>query len=68
MPLGEMIRPDSRRTAQLKDETYPPIAQHKAVYDQLYADYGRLYGCFGRGENDAMVRLKALKARVQAGT
>jgi L-ribulokinase len=33
------------------------------VYDQLYAEYLRLHDCFGRGENDAMKRLK----RIQAG-
>ena len=54
--------------ARLKDEVYTPIADHKAVYDQIYAEYVRLHDYFGRGENDVMKRLKALKARVQAGS
>jgi L-ribulokinase len=37
------------------------------VYDEIYAEYARLHDYFGRGENDAMKRLKALKARVQEG-
>ena len=53
--------------ARLKDEVYTPIAEHKAVYDQIYAEYERLHDYFGRGENDVMKRLKALKTRVQAG-
>ena len=56
------------KMARLKDEVYTPIADHKAVYDQIYAEYVRLHDYFGRGENDAMKRLKALKARVQAGS
>jgi len=51
--------------ARLKDEVYTPIAAHKAVYDEIYAEYVRLHDYFGRGENDVMKRLKALKARVQ---
>jgi L-ribulokinase len=54
--------------ARLKDEVYTPIADHKAVYDQIYSEYVRLHDYFGRGENDVMKRLKALKARVQAGS
>ena len=58
----------AKKMARLKDEVYSPIAENKAVYDQIYAEYERLHDYFGRGENDAMKRLKALKARVQAGT
>jgi L-ribulokinase len=51
--------------AGLKDEVYRPVGQHKAVYDQIYAEYVRLHDYFGRGENDVMKRLKALKAAIQ---
>ncbi len=40
---------------------YRPNSQHRAVYDELYANYRRLYDYFGRGENDVMKRLNALK-------
>jgi L-ribulokinase len=52
--------------ARLKDEVYAPIVEHKVVYDRLYAEYARLHDYFGRGENDVMKRLKALKAEVQS--
>lgn len=45
----------------LKDEVYRPIPENVAVYDQLYADYSTLYSYFGRGENDVMKRLRALR-------
>lgn len=45
----------------LKDEVYRPIPEHVAVYDKLYADYSTLYRYFGRGENDVMKRLRALR-------
>jgi len=52
--------------AGLKDDVYTPIAEHKAVYDEIYAEYVLLHDYYGRGGNDVMKRLKALKARVQA--
>lgn len=37
------------------------------VYDQLYADYVLLHDHFGRGPNEVMHRLRALRNRVAAG-
>ena len=54
--------------AGLKDEIYKPVAEHTAIYDQIYAEYARLHDYFGRGENDVMKRLKELKTKVQAGS
>jgi len=56
----------AQHMARLKDDVYRPIAEHAAVYDKLYADYTRLHDYFGRGENDVMKRLKALRIEVQA--
>ncbi len=42
----------------------PPRA---AVYDELYAEYRLLHDTFGRGANDAMKRLRAIRARTLAG-
>jgi L-ribulokinase len=56
----------AQHMARLKDKVYTPIPAHKAVYDEIYAEYVLLHDYFGRGENDVMKRLKALKARVQA--
>jgi L-ribulokinase len=68
-PIGgyDSIFEATRHMARLKDEVYTPIAEHKAIYDEIYAEYVRLHDYFGRGQNDAMKRLKALKSRVQAG-
>jgi L-ribulokinase len=35
------------------------------VYDQLFAEYVTLYDYFGRGANDVMKRLKALKLEIR---
>ena len=51
--------------ARLKDEVFTPITEHKTVYDQIYAEYTHLHDYFGRGQNDVMKRLKALKVSVQ---
>jgi L-ribulokinase len=57
----------TRYMARLKDQVYAPIARNEQVYDEIYAEYVRLHDYLGRGGNDVMKRLKALKARVQAG-
>lgn len=45
------------------DETlYAPIPENHVVYTRLYAEYVRLHDYFGRGENDIMKTLKAIKA------
>ena len=31
----------------LKPESYQPVAEHRAVYDQLYALYRELHDAFG---------------------
>jgi L-ribulokinase len=58
----------ARHMASLKDTVYRPVAEHKAVYDEIYAEYVLLHDYFGRGGNDVMKRLKALKARVRASS
>ena len=51
----------SARMGGLKDVTYRPIAANVAVYDRLYAEYKTLYDYFGRGANDVMKRLRAIR-------
>jgi L-ribulokinase len=48
---------------KLRDEVVRPIAENAAVYDELYAEYKTLYHYFGRGQNDVMKRLKAIRHR-----
>lgn len=45
----------------LKEVVYTPIAQNVAMYDRLYREYETLHDYFGRGANDCMKRLKAIK-------
>lgn len=53
------------RMAHLQDTHYSPIVPHKAMYDQLYAEYLTLHDYFGRGANDVMKRLKRIKAEAR---
>ncbi len=64
----DTIAEASKHMARLRDEAYHPIAENKEVYDQLFAEYVILHDYFGRGANDAMKRLKDLKAKVLANS
>jgi L-ribulokinase len=52
--------------ARLKDVIYQPIAAHQTAYDALYSEYVALYDYFGRGANDVMKRLKAIRAQARS--
>ncbi len=56
----------ARAMAHLQDVVYKPIPAHKAIYDQLYAEYVQLHNHFGRGDNNVMKRLKSLRQQVLA--
>lgn len=56
----------AEKMGKLKDEVVEPIAENKAVYDELYREYKILYDYFGRGQNDVMKRLKQIKRRARA--
>ncbi len=45
---------------------YRPVPAQAAAYDELYAEYTRLYDHFGRGGNDVMRRLRAIRRRAVA--
>jgi L-ribulokinase len=51
----------ARVMGNVKETVYHPIAENVAVYDKLFAEYRTLHDYFGRGENDVMKRLKAIK-------
>ncbi len=50
---------------KVKEEYYKPNPENVAVYKKLYAEYKILHDYFGRGENDVMKRLKAIKAEAR---
>ncbi|MFT3960385.1 ribulokinase [Propionivibrio sp.] len=56
------IHAAAERMGHIRPEAILPIPANQAIYDRLYDDYRRLYDYFGRGENDAMKRLKAMRS------
>jgi len=52
----------ARVMGKTKDTVYCPIPENAAVYDRLFREYVTLHDYFGRGENDVMKRVKAIKA------
>lgn len=44
--------------------TYPPRREFHEVYNRLFNEYQTLHDYFGRGSNDVMKRLKALRGEV----
>jgi L-ribulokinase len=45
---------------------HQPIKANVAAYDDLYAEYRALHDHFGRGGNDVMLRLKAIRRKALA--
>jgi L-ribulokinase len=55
----------AQHMAWLREERYTPNPEAGKVYDRLFAEYVTLHDYFGRGANDVMKRLKALKAEMR---
>jgi L-ribulokinase len=51
----------AKAMARVRKETFKPIPENVAIYEKLYQEYSELHDYFGRGANDVMKRLKALK-------
>ncbi|TLS52896.1 ribulokinase [Paenibacillus antri] len=51
----------ARKMARVREETFKPIPENVAVYEKLYQEYNALHDYFGRGANDVMKRLKAIR-------
>lgn len=47
---------------KVKAHYYKPIPENVQIYDKLYAEYETLHDYFGKGGNDVMKRLKALRS------
>mgnify|MGYP002590007776 FL=1 len=56
----------ARRLGKVKDTVYIPDPADAAAYDRLFAEYRLLHDYFGRGGNDVMKRLKAMKQNKEA--
>jgi L-ribulokinase len=62
------IEDAARAMARRRPEIHRPIAANQATYQVLYDEYLRLHDYFGRGENDVMKTLRALRSRARAET
>jgi L-ribulokinase len=51
----------SEKMARVREDTFTPIREHVEIYNRLYEHYLRLHDYFGRGENNIMLDLKALR-------
>ena len=49
--------------SNISDTVYRPNPDAAAVYDKLFCEYKKLYDYFGRGENDVMKELRAIRAQ-----
>ncbi len=65
------VHPDvaaaSRAMGRLRREAYTPDPTRAEVYDELFAEYKKLYDYFGRGTNEVMHRLHAIRSRMREG-
>ena len=55
------IQAAAERMGKLKAGVVRPVPGNQAVYDKLFHEYKTLYDYFGRGANEVMKRLKAIK-------
>jgi L-ribulokinase len=55
------VRAASAAMGRLRRRAYLPDPARAAAYDRLYAEYRVLHDYFGRGGNDVMHRLRALR-------
>jgi L-ribulokinase len=62
----DTVEEAAEHMTHLQDKIYQPIRENQAVYDQLYAEYFKLYEYFGRGGNPVMKILKAIRNRAIA--
>ena len=51
----------ARAMGQAENKVYQPNPNAVAIYDKLYQEYLTLHDYFGRGANDVMKRVKAIK-------
>ena len=56
-------RPRRPPWAGSTEDVYRPDPARADVYDELYAEYVRLHDYFGRGANQVMYRLRAIRDR-----
>jgi len=58
----------ARAMGKVRRDVYKPDPANASVYDELYREYVALHDYFGRGGNECMHRLRALRGRVLASS
>ncbi len=56
----------AQHMAHTQKLTYKPRAEYHEIYNRLFSEYQTLHDYFGRGANDVMKRLKALRREMTA--
>ncbi|MEG0997025.1 MAG: ribulokinase, partial [Clostridia bacterium] len=51
----------ARAMGKVKELVYQPIPENAKIYNQLFDEYRTLHDYLGRGANDVMKRIKAIK-------
>lgn len=54
----------AEKMARVREDSYLPIPENVAIYELLFQEYSKLHDYFGRGENNVMKHLKAIKEDV----
>ena len=62
----DTIAEAAQHMAHVQKLTYRPKPQNHAIFNQLFKEYQTLHDYFGRGGNDVMKRLKALRREIVA--
>ncbi len=57
----DTITDAAKAMARVKKEVIKPNTENVAIYEKLYQEYAKLHDYFGRGENNVMKRLKAIR-------
>lgn len=55
------IQAAAEKMGKVRKAVYTPIAENQKTYDQLHSEYLTLHDYFGRGTNNVMKRLKAIR-------
>ena len=58
------VREAAEKMGRVSKALYVPNEERAKQYDRLYAEYELLHDYFGRGANDVMKRLKAMRREV----
>jgi L-ribulokinase len=65
--IHEDVQAASEAMGRLRRDAYTPDRTRADAYDELYREYLTLYDYFGRGANEVMHRLHAIRTRLGGG-